>query len=264
MEKEDLKRIADAVQALAIKLTPFDGQDWDDWFLEFQEYCQKTNNASSKKLSDGTPNPNYGVNELNILKSHLVGPAKYYFKTLKDDQEYDKVISAFKSRFGLSANQKFSQKIATFGLRQQNSETLEMFVNRVQLKSKNLDLSEEDLVSLCIYGSHKSIKNFLLAVAPTTILQLVQCPFAQYLPSDFDAMGQVNQVEFEPDDFETCQHYGATPYLYGEEDVPYSGDQNSAEKTPSTSRSRRSNGNYSSCTACGYEFDKVQKQNSKQ
>merc|ERR1712038_127092 len=131
MDKEDVKSIAQSLQALAQKLSKFSGEpteNLDDWLAEFHQYCINTRCTSSRTLADGTNNPNYGVKEMEILKAHLVGPARMFLKTLTGDETYDEFLTKLRSRFALTTSQKFNQKLSIFGAKQRPDESLESFV----------------------------------------------------------------------------------------------------------------------------------------
>ena len=86
---------------------------------------------------------------------------------------------ALKDRFTLTEAQKQSSYAAAFQSRQDAGEKYPAFVSRIQKLCKNLGMSEDHTLAICIQGANEQLQPFLLTSSPKTIQELLRLPIAR-------------------------------------------------------------------------------------
>ena len=181
--------MAEAIQrslnALAIRIDSFDGSDNADpqkFIDSLNNYLKTTGKISPEMILEGgheVPNPDKGLLEKEILRMHLKGDAKSWFKNLKDDVSYEDCCEQLVARFKLTDEQKHARKLEVFQMKQRADETYSSYVSRVCDAASILDLTDKDLLTIVTQGADPAIRNFLIMMAPKDLIQLMALPLAR-------------------------------------------------------------------------------------
>ena len=160
-----LENLGKQFNALTIKLDYFDGSgDLENFFKDFDRYCDEIGRITDDQ-------------KLNCLIGHLKGEAKDCFR-LVANPTFATVKEALSNRFKPTDQQKYTIKAQLYTMRQLPGESFKQFVTRLQQKSRGIDISEQDLVSVALNGARPVIRAHLAMKEPTTINQLLKLPLA--------------------------------------------------------------------------------------
>jgi len=113
------------------------------------------------------------------MKNNLSGTAKIWLRLQPDDQKWQDLEEAIRQRFQLTEHQKHMKKLGIYSLTQEPGESFVEFCTRVQSKGRRLNISDQDLISICLCGAKESLKPHLIMAQPTSIDELLRLPLAR-------------------------------------------------------------------------------------
>ena len=182
-----INSIAASLNALTIKLEPFSGEQdstlrIDEFIDHLEKYLTTTGKISQERVvvnGEEMDNPHIGETEKEVLRMHLEGPAKQWFRQLPRDESYEGCLESLKARFMMTDQQRHTKKLSIFKMTQLPSETFLTFVSRVIDKSRGLGIEERDIVTICMGGASPTIRPFLLMNQPTTLRDMMALPLAR-------------------------------------------------------------------------------------
>ena len=152
-------------------------------FLEDLDHYLKTTGKNSPAFIevDGKmePNPSYGQVEKEVLRASLRGPAKLWFRQLPPSTSYTSCIESLKNRFRVTTHQKHVKRMEIFQMVQGPTETYLEYISRVLDASHNLNIEEDDIVTIVTQGAHPSLRVHLIMNNPKTIEALMKLPLVR-------------------------------------------------------------------------------------
>ena len=191
---ESLDSLASSLNALTIKIDSYDGTTNPETFVaNLKRYIKATGKISPTHIRNERDqlviNPDKDVLEKEVLRMHLKGAAKTWFRELDQNKTFEQCLTALNDRFKISDHQKHVMKLNVFQAKQAPTESFENYVNRVIDASSGLQMAERDLVTIVTQGAHDSIRNFLVMSQPENITDLMKLPLAKSGPQ-----GSANQA----------------------------------------------------------------------
>ena len=179
--------IEKSLNALTIKIDNFDGSDSCDpqQFVDsLNRYLETTGKVSPDLIQEHPSgrwvrNPRKGVLEKEILRMHLKGEAKSWFKNMDPTLSYRECCDRLVQRFKLTDQQKHARKLEVFQMKQRAGETYSAYVSRVCEAASVLKLDDKELLTIVTQGADPSIRNFLIMKEPKDISELMALPLAR-------------------------------------------------------------------------------------
>ena len=154
------------LRALAITLPKFDGNSLiPDWLEDFDRYSDETaRTADANKLFD--------------LISHLGPEVKQWFHLLPNDTKtsYVNLRAALKDRYTPTSQEILEAKGTIYAMKQGASQTFKDFVKQVQLKARQIDMSDDEVKGICIKGARPHLKAHLAMAKPANMDALLKLP----------------------------------------------------------------------------------------
>ena len=181
--------IMKSLNALSIRIDSFDGSDncQPQQFVDsLNRYLETTGKVSPDfievKVGEEiqiVPNPRKGVLEKEILRMHLKGDAKSWFKNLDPKLSYTQCCEQLVARFKLTDQQKHARKLEVFQMQQRPGESYSSYVSRVCDAAAPLNLQEKEILTIVMLGADPSIRYFLIMQEPRNIEELMALPLAR-------------------------------------------------------------------------------------
>ena len=166
---EAIQSLTKQLHALSVKLDPFKGlesENISDFIKDFNNYVNNTGQTSEE-------------DKKQVLQTHLKDLAKQWWKLQDDTKPIAELLELLKERFKLTDHAKHSLKIRIFGMKQKDSESYLEFVSSVRSKSRQLGLTEEEQVAICLSGAKPELRTHLAMQSPKTFKDLLNLPIAR-------------------------------------------------------------------------------------
>ena len=180
--------LSTALAGLHISLVKYSGDvESDISFIEFSnallKYIDITGNKSPRKTVNDKGkrirNPQYGLVEKEILRTHLIGPALLYFNQLPRKLSFEKCLKALRDRFQpLMDNHNRNRKLEIFKMIQGNDEDFFEYCSRVLDASRTLNIHKDMLISICVQGANSSVKADIKTLDPEVMKSWMGVPLS--------------------------------------------------------------------------------------
>ena len=215
------------LRALAITLPKFDGNSLiTDWLEDFDRYSDETAGTTD-------------ANKLFDLISHLGPEVKQWFHLLPNDTKtsYVNLPPALKDRYTPTSQEILEAKGTIYAMKQGASQTFKDFVKQVQLKARQIDMSDDEVKGICINGARPHLKAHLAMAKPANMDALLKLPVVVSELSTEEPILQMFQVLNDKfDSLETTRRENR-----GAKQVTFD-DRRSTSRSPSRQgRNRRDN-----------------------
>ena len=165
-----IDRLNAQLKAMSYKIPNFSGDKDSDDISEFLKDLNKY-----FRLTKVTED----LEKYSIMKNNLSGTAKIWLRLQPDHLKWKDLEEAIKQRFQLTEQQKHMKKLGIYSLTQEPGETYVEFCTRVQSKGRRLNITDQDLLSVCLSGAKETLKPHLIMAQPTSIDQLLRLPLAR-------------------------------------------------------------------------------------
>ena len=166
------------LRSLSIMLPKFDGSMYvDDWLIDFDKYSVEMDRTSD-------------ANKLNDLLSHLSGEAMQWYRLQPSatHDNYADLRASFKERYSPSQQETFEVRGKIYSMKQGPLQKFVDFAREVQLKSRAINIPEEEIIGICIHGARPTIKSHLAMAKPDTMAALLKCPVVVSEPDNEDSI----------------------------------------------------------------------------
>ena len=103
-----------------------------------------------------------------------MGEACAFYRTLTPSPNYADLQNALEDRFGLIIQEKRQIKSRFYSNKQLPGEPFKMYVGRMQLMARQIEVPDNDVVEVCINGTRTELGPHLAMAAPETVKDLVK------------------------------------------------------------------------------------------
>ena len=158
----DIANLGKCLGAMFVRLEQFDGtQNIKDFFQDFDRYLTQT--ATTSK-----------VDELNTLIAHTTGEALAFYRIISPTPSFADMKSALQERFGLNIREKWQIKSPFYSSKQIPSKSFKLYVSRIQQMACQIDVSEAEVIEVCISGVRSELRPHLAMANVTTVKDLLK------------------------------------------------------------------------------------------
>ena len=161
--------LAHHMNAMTARLEEYNGSDTEnvgDFILDFVHYCVHLGQTTSD-------------NQKVILASKLKNEAKKWYRLQPLTADITNLLQGLQEHFQPTPQALLSRKVALYATKQQTDQTFMQYVSVLRESARPLDISEAELVNVCLAGCSSAIRPHLTMAKPQTFQQLLALPLAR-------------------------------------------------------------------------------------